>query len=85
MGTNQLIFSAQDPCTLVVGGQNVPPKTKKNLCPEPASKLYWPSDRRLSAMLMPTFENRGCHMVSITDLYGHILGFLDQSCYFYFK
>jgi hypothetical protein len=27
----------------------------------------------------------GCHVVSVTDLYGHILGFLDRSHYFFFQ
>jgi hypothetical protein len=31
------------------------------------SELYRPSDRSLSAMLVPTFADRGCHMVSVTD------------------
>jgi hypothetical protein len=43
-----------------------------------------PTDRRLSAKLVPTFADRGCHMVSVTDPYGRILGFLYRSCtYFY--
>jgi hypothetical protein len=33
---------------------------------------------RLSAKLVPTFPDRGCHVVSMTDPYIHILGFLDQ-------
>jgi hypothetical protein len=41
-----------------------------------ASKLYRPSDCRLSAKLVPTFADRGCHVVSVTDSYGRILGFL---------
>jgi hypothetical protein len=32
--------------------------------PESVGELYWPSDRRLSAKLMPTFADRGCHVVS---------------------
>jgi hypothetical protein len=36
------------------------------------------TDRRLSAKLMPIFEDRGCHVVSVTDPYGRILGFLDR-------
>jgi hypothetical protein len=28
---------------------------------------------------------RGCHVVSVTDPYGHILGFLDRNCYFFFQ
>jgi hypothetical protein len=50
---------------------------------EPASELYLTSDRRLSAKLLSTFEDRGCHVVSLMDPYGRILGFLDQSSYFF--
>jgi hypothetical protein len=46
--------------------------------PESASELYRPSDRSLSAKLLPTFADRGCHVVSVTDPYGRILGFLDR-------
>jgi hypothetical protein len=28
------------------------------------------------------FADRGCHVVSVTDSYGRILGFLDRSRYF---
>jgi hypothetical protein len=45
--------------------------------PESASELYQPSDRLLLAKLVPTFEDRGCQVVSVTNPYGHILGFLD--------
>jgi hypothetical protein len=47
---------------------------KKNYTPWPesASELYRPSDRRLSAKLVPTFADRGCHVVRRT------LGFLDR-------
>jgi hypothetical protein len=31
------------------------------------------------------FADRGCHVVSVTDPYGHILGFLDRSRYFSIK
>jgi hypothetical protein len=53
--------------------------------PESAIELYRPSDRRLSAKLVPTFSDRGCRMVSVMDPYGYIHGFLDQSRYFYFQ
>jgi CBS-domain-containing membrane protein len=53
--------------------------------PESARELYRPSDRRLSAKLLPTFADRGCHVVSVTDPYGRILGFLDRSRYFFFQ
>jgi hypothetical protein len=45
---------------------------------ESASELHRPRDRRLSAKLVPTFANTGCHMVSVTDPYGRIVGFLDR-------
>jgi hypothetical protein len=32
-----------------------------------ASELYRPSDRRLSAKLMSTLADRGCHVVSVTN------------------
>jgi hypothetical protein len=53
--------------------------------PESASELYRPNDRRLSAKLVPIFADRGCHVVSVTDPYGRILGFLDRSRYCLFQ
>jgi hypothetical protein len=53
--------------------------------PESASELYRPSYRRLSAKLVPTFADRGCHVVSVTDPYVRILGFLDRSRYIFFQ
>jgi hypothetical protein len=32
----------------------------------------------LSAKLVPSFGDRGCHVVSVTDPYGRILGFLGR-------
>jgi hypothetical protein len=52
---------------------------------ESASELYRPSNRRLSAKLMPIFADRGCHMVSVTDPYCRIIGFLDRIRYFFFQ
>jgi hypothetical protein len=31
------------------------------------------------------FADRGCHVISVTDPYGRILGFLDRSRYFSIK
>jgi hypothetical protein len=62
-----------------------PTKKTKIPWPESVSELYRPSDRRLSAKLLPTFSCRGCHEVSMPDPYGRILGFLDRSCYFVFQ
>jgi hypothetical protein len=60
-------------------------KNKTNSWSESASKLHRPSDRRLLAKWLPTFADRGCHMVSVTDPYGPILGFLDRCRYFSIK
>jgi hypothetical protein len=49
------------------------------------TELYWTSDGRLSAKLVPIFADRGRHVVSVTDPYGRILGFLDRSRYFFFQ
>jgi hypothetical protein len=38
-----------------------------------------------SAKLVPTFLDRGCHVVNATDPEGHILAFLGQSRYFFFQ
>jgi hypothetical protein len=51
-------------------------------------KIRGPSpraNRRLSAKLVPTSADRGCHVVNVTDLYDRILGFLDRSRYFFFQ
>jgi hypothetical protein len=41
-------------------------KLKQTPRSESASELYRPSDRRLSAKWLPTFADRGCHVVSVT-------------------
>jgi hypothetical protein len=43
-----------------------------------ASELHRPSDRSMSAKLVPTFAGRGCRVVSTTDPQGRTLGFLDR-------
>jgi CBS-domain-containing membrane protein len=53
-------------------------KQKQTPWPESASEQYRPRDRRLLENLVPTFADRGCHVVSVTDSYGRILGFLDR-------
>jgi hypothetical protein len=58
---------------------------KQNPWSESASELYRPSDRRLSAKWLPTFAEKECQVVSVTDPYGRILGFLDRSRYFSIK
>jgi hypothetical protein len=51
---------------------------KKTPSPESVSELYRLSDHRLSAKLVPTFADIGCHVVRGTDPYGRILGFLER-------
>jgi hypothetical protein len=34
--------------------------------------------------VVPTFADKGCHVVSVTDPYDRNLGFLDRSRYFLF-
>jgi hypothetical protein len=41
--------------------------------------------RLLSARLVPTFADRWLHVVSMTDPYGRILGFLYRSGFFFFQ
>jgi hypothetical protein len=47
--------------------------------PESASELYGPRDRRLSAKLVPTFADRGCHVVSVPSLRPYSLYQNDES------
>jgi hypothetical protein len=54
---------------------------KKTPWPESASELYRPSDRRLLAKLVSSFADRGCDVVNVMDLYGHILGFLERTAH----
>jgi hypothetical protein len=77
-----LIHSNSSMLHLVVGLLNATfaKLKKKTPWPESASELHRPSDRHLSAKLAPTSVDRGCHVVSVTDLYGRILGFLDWIC-----
>jgi hypothetical protein len=58
---------------------------KKTPWPESTSELYRPSNQSLSAKLVPNVANRGCHVVSMTDPYGCILGFLEWNRYFSIK
>jgi hypothetical protein len=55
------------------------PEQKKTPWSESESELCRPSGRHLSAKLVLTFADRGCHVVSMADPYGRILGFLDRA------
>jgi hypothetical protein len=63
----------------------LPEQTKQTPWHESASEPYRPSDRRLSAKLVPILADRGCHVVSVTNPYGRILGFINPSRYFFFQ
>jgi hypothetical protein len=45
-------------------------KKKKTPGLQSSSELYRPSDRRLSAKLVPTSADRGCRVVSATNPHG---------------
>jgi hypothetical protein len=63
----------------------VPIKLFKTPWSESAKETI-PTERPpLVGKVMPTFADRGCHVVSVTDPYGRILGFLDRSHYFSIK
>jgi hypothetical protein len=55
-------------------GCNIDTKQKKNNNKlrgfSPQSELYRPSDRRLSAKLVPTLADKGCRVVSTTNPHG---------------
>jgi hypothetical protein len=50
---------------------------KKNPWLKSTSELYWPSDRRVLAKLVPTLGHRWCRVVSAMDPHGRNFGFLD--------
>jgi hypothetical protein len=58
---------------------------KETLWPESSSELYRPSDRRSSEKLVLTFADRECNVISVTDPYVRILGFIDRSRHFSIK
>jgi hypothetical protein len=60
-------------------------QTEQTPWSESASELYRPSDRCLSGKLVLNFVDRECHVVSMTDPSGRILGFLDRCRYFSFQ
>jgi hypothetical protein len=54
-------------------GYEIPLKNLRGLSPRAIC-----TDRATAAKLLLTFEDRGCHVVRVTDPYGRILGFLDR-------
>jgi hypothetical protein len=67
--------------------QNISPPTKLQ-----TNSAAWVRDRTILTERPPrfgevsaNFADRGWHVVSVTDPYGRILGFLDQSPYFFFQ
>jgi hypothetical protein len=67
------IFTIERLAITVTGG--IIKQTKQTPWSESASELYRPSDRRFSAKWLPTFADKGCHVVSVMDPYGRILSF----------
>jgi hypothetical protein len=56
-----------------------------SMASQPTSEPYLSSDRRLSAKLVPTFADRGCHVFSAANPHGRNFDFLDRSRYYFFK
>jgi hypothetical protein len=46
---------------------------------------YTDRETALSAKLAPTLADKGCNVVSVTDPWCRIVGFLDRSGYFFFQ
>jgi hypothetical protein len=44
-----------------------------------------PERSQLVSEISAKFVDRGCHVFSVTDPYGRILGFLGRSRYFFFQ
>jgi hypothetical protein len=80
-------FFSVDGCLLVhlMMLYEVTNKNKETPWTESASELYRPSHRRLLSMLVPTFDDKVCHVVSVTDPYGRNIDFQDRSLYFFFQ
>jgi hypothetical protein len=93
LGSAAQILKAEDPAHVTISqwtlffliliGRAVLETNKK--ATKSVSQLYRPSDRLLSQKLVPNFDDRGCHVVSMMNPYGRILGFLDRSSYFFFQ
>jgi hypothetical protein len=49
-----------------------------------ASGPYLTSDLHLSSNLVPTFADRGCHVLRVVNFHGRNLDFLDRSRYYLF-
>jgi CBS-domain-containing membrane protein len=56
----------------------------KKKCHGLSPRVNYTDQAPLIGEVMPTFADRGCHVVNVTDSYGRILGFLD-SRYFSIK
>jgi hypothetical protein len=82
-----ICFTVMQSCitNVFIWAKLLPDSIKKTPWPESASELYRLSDCRLSAKLVQSFADRGCHVVRVTDPYGSNLGFLDRSRCFFFQ
>jgi hypothetical protein len=57
---------------------------KKHPWPDSASEPCRPSDGHFSAKLAPTFADKKCYVICVTDDYDLMLCFLDRSRYLFF-
>jgi hypothetical protein len=71
------------------------PQISSHICQRPLKKNSMASVRKrtipterpppVSEVSANFLQIRGCHVVSVTNLYGRILGFLDRSRYYCFQ
>jgi hypothetical protein len=62
-----------------------PPKLKLNSVASVRERTVLTELPPLVGEASATFADRRCHVVSVTDPYCRILGFLDRSRYFFFQ
>jgi hypothetical protein len=70
MNTAITIYITTTKTTTITSRITVTITNKQTPWPESASEVYRPSDRRLSAKLMPTLADGGCLVVSATNPHG---------------
>jgi hypothetical protein len=71
---------------ILPGGSGTTVRHKKETnCVASVREWTVPTERTPPGKLVSTFADRGYRVVSAKDLYGHILGFIDLSRYFFFQ
>jgi hypothetical protein len=74
----ELVRSELQPKEGIVGHQNSVALVRERIIPTERPPL-------VGVVRVPTFADRGHHVVSVTHPYWRILGFLDRSLYLFFQ